>query len=873
MSPTERFGAIRLVETLGLAREREPVRIGLPLPRGAVYEESECAVLGPQGEPLPHQSRVLALWPDRSVKWLLVDTLAAVAAHGRVELGLCRAETGGGGAPPALTLVRSPDSIVVNTGVAEFRVGLGSGAALASFLLAPSETDEGTEIGLRLRLLDGADCVTSVRRVEVEEQGPVRISLCIEGDFGALPGGALLTSRLRLSFFAGSALVRYEVLLRNPRAALHPGGVWDLGDQGSFRFADFSLNLACRGGIREVAWATGESEPVSRGHWPDLVIHQDSSGGENWDSPNHVDAEGRLTVSWRGYRVTASAARGPDLLRSGERAVPFLQAITEGGWVAAAVENFWQSFPKALRVQGNTISVGLFPRESEAGFELQGGEQKRHVVWLELGAPQQAPTLRGLLTPLAVSLDADAVERSEAVPWFVAPAHDDNERCQRYVASIIDGPDSFFRKREVVDEYGWRNFGDLYADHEAVHHSGPKPLVSHYNNQYDFVFGALSQFLHTGDGRWRALMADAARHTIDIDIYHTQEDRAAYNGGLFWHTDHYKDAATCGHRTYSRRNGGHGYGGGPSNEHNYTSGLLHYHYLTGDPDASAAVRELADWVLAMDDGGRNLLGLVDAGPTGLASRTVDDDYHGPGRGAGNSINALLDVYRLAGNRCHLVKAEELIQRCIHPADDIAQRKLDEPEYRWSYLVFLQVLGKYLDLKQETGEVDYCFHYAREGLLHYARWMALNEVPYKDVLHKVLIPTETWPAHDIRKCHVLHLAAQWSAPGERALFTERADFFFVRCLEDLLSFQTAYVTRPLVILSVYGHAHAYYRRCGSNLSQDWRHSYSFGQPAKFVAQRARVKGELRRKLRVALADARRVAREKAWGLRRRVFRAS
>ena len=47
------------------------------------------------------------------------------------------------------------------------------------------------------------------------------------------------------------------------------------------------------------------------------------------------------------------------------------------------------------------------------------------------------------------------------------------------------------------------------------------------------------QFLRTGDARWWRLMDDLARHVRDIDIYHTREDKAAYNGGLFWHTNHY----------------------------------------------------------------------------------------------------------------------------------------------------------------------------------------------------------------------------------------------------------------------------------------------------------------------------------------------
>jgi len=47
----------------------------------------------------------------------------------------------------------------------------------------------------------------------------------------------------------------------------------------------------------------------------------------------------------------------------------------------------------------------------------------------------------------------------------------------------IEGEHTFERKREVIDEYGWRHFGDIYADHEAVRHTKPSPLVSHFNNQ------------------------------------------------------------------------------------------------------------------------------------------------------------------------------------------------------------------------------------------------------------------------------------------------------------------------------------------------------------------------------------------------------
>jgi hypothetical protein len=182
---------------------------------------------------------------------------------------------------------------------------------------------------------------------------------------------------------------------------------------------------------------------------------------------------------------------------------------------------------------------------------------------------------------------------------------------------------------------------------------------------------------------------------------------------------------------------------------------------------------------------------------------------------------------------------------------------------------LQVLGKYLDIKVELGEIDYLFQYARESLLAYTKWMLENEVPYKDVLHKVLIPTETWPAHDIRKCHVLHVASEYAGQTRSAAFAQRARYFFDRCMQDLLSFDTAYVTRPLVILSVYGHVQAYFQRSSTASDREWPHAYDFRQPQGFRPQSARIKAELRRKLRVAAAELRHIGRNRLGGLGKRL----
>jgi hypothetical protein len=854
-------------ELHGLERPCQTVRFGVPLPRGAVREADAVEVVavaadGAIGGPVPHQTRVLGRWPDCSAKWVLVDVAASVPARSRVEYRLRDARPGADSAAifdaagiRPLRVLQQPDHVDVDTGVGRFVVAERGRNLLASAIVDGTGQMDIQGLVARLTSTDGTRHDARIEFLTLDEQGPLQAVVALAGRFDSAAGPSPLRWRARLRFTAGSGCVQTEFVVHNPRAAWHPGGLWDLGDAGSATFEDLSLCLHPARPATGVLWSDAPDVPVAAAAAP-FVLHQDSSGGDAWDSENHVGADGKLTVSFRGYRATA----GDGAVRDGLRATPRLVVETAETRIAASVEGFWQNFPKALRWDGTRLQVGLFPTECAAPFELQGGEQKRHVVWLDFAGRERGLCIPSLQQPLRAWVAPAAVERSRAVPWFVAEV--DDPTYLDYVGSIVGGPRAFAARREQIDEYGWRNFGELYADHEAVRHSGPRPMVSHYNNQYDFVYGACVHWLRTGDPRWRELLQDAARHVIDVDVYHTHEDRNAFNGGLFWHTDHHLPAQTATHRTYSRKNGRKGYGGGPSNEHNYTSGLLHWHWLTGDPEAANTVRELADWVIAMDDGRLTLLGVLDGGPTGTASRTVDDSWHRPGRGAGNSINALLDAWQLTMEPRYLSKAEVLIRRCIHPADDVPALGLDEPEYRWSYLVFLQVLGKYLLMKREWGQPDYMYHYARESLLAYARWMHEHEVPYKDALHKVLIPTETWPAHDVRKAHVLHVAAGYAPPDEAARFRERASFFQRRCLEDVLSFSTAYVTRPLVILCVYGYIDAYFRSHPDAVDGALDpHPYSFGAPVEFVPQRARVRGALDAKWRLVRTGLQRIIRDR------------
>ena len=378
--PSQEFGARLFVEeSFGRTRENEPVRVGVPFPRGLVFAAKEVAVFDQHARAVPHQCRVLASWPDRSVKWVLVDALVCVEANERAVLLVRRKTSVGnvvqGATTHGLNIAEEAGRLVVNTGAGQFCVGRDFLGPLQAALLGSTELLATAGSETRLRTADGTEYVPVVDSVRLEESGSVRASILVEGGFAHRGRRNPLLFKSRLVFFAGSTCVTLEFQIRNPQAAHHPGGLWDLGDGGSCSFTDLSIRLYPRDQAREVEWYAEVPTSAQRIGNPNFSLYQDSSGGANWDSPNHVDFANKLMVSLPGYQVRAGPPGESKLIGEGRRATPCLRISTEAGWMAATTKDFWQNFPKALRLEDGALSIGLFPAEGAAGCERQGGEQ------------------------------------------------------------------------------------------------------------------------------------------------------------------------------------------------------------------------------------------------------------------------------------------------------------------------------------------------------------------------------------------------------------------------------------------------------------------------------------------------------------------
>ncbi|MFO0813518.1 MAG: hypothetical protein U0796_09880 [Gemmatales bacterium] len=812
----------------------EPVTCGIPWPPGVLHDTGLLVLKNSGDQPVPLQTTVLDRWKDGSIRWLLLDWQSTLQKSAQATLTISTSKQE---IPEfkQITSELSNETIRINTGSCLFSMKRGKGAGFLQCMQA-----DNTVIETQLLVVDeqGKQYLPTLNSIVLEEQGSLRTSVCLSGGLSDSQGNTVLADVVfRIHFFAGLSTVRLESTIRNPRKAEHPGGLWDLGNGGSVYFRDAVLQLSSSSITTE--WS-GKVRPEP-GHeiafTKECELYQDSSGGENWNSSNHVNRHGEVPLSFRGYRL-----RIDDRESTGLRASPSLLVQSDAQTLGIAVPNFWQNFPLAVEASQGVISFRLFPQQSLDVHEMQGGEQKSHVCYLAFGPDGVTrEPLAWCHSPSHAAADPCWYASSGVVPYLTPRSADPHKEYLTLVDAALEGPDTFATKREVIDEYGWRHFGDIYGDHEAVFHKSPTPLVSHYNNQYDAVAGMGYQYLRSADCRWLTEMQHLARHVIDIDVYHTDQDKSAYNHGLFWHTFHYVDADTGTHRSYPRNarvppDGRPVPGGGPANEQNYTTGLMLHYFLTGHRPSKETAIGLARWVIDMDDGTKTIFRFLSTSDTGLASKSRTPSYHGPGRGAANSIAALVDGHRLTGEMVFLKKAEQLIRRCIHPSDNVEQRNLLDAENRWFYTMFLQSLGKYLHYKQEIGELDSMYAYARASLLHYVRWMAVHEYPYLEKPEILEYPTETWAAQDMRKCEIFNLASQYTDKEEANCFRERADYFYRYSTSKLLSLPTRTLCRPVVLMLNYGFAHAWHKQNPYAKAATPDTTADFGQPTLFIPQK-------------------------------------
>ncbi|MCF8092220.1 MAG: hypothetical protein K9K40_07135 [Desulfotignum sp.] len=815
---------IKFTESSGIKRVNEPVSFGVPFPRGHVTHPDRLFLTTQKGEILPFGHKVLATWPDHSIKWLLVDIQVSADPGETIFFELEKtADTSSvkaDGTDPFTTsgfrLRHQAGRITIQS--AQLNMQINTKGVFQPFYRAKYDGKDLFCLGdSAVVLQDAEDTIWQpvIEETIIFHDTLLRKTICTRGWFENTTRPRFLKFECLTHFFSNTPWVKFEFSICNTNAAVHPGGAWDLGDENAFYFTSLTVRLPLDDKDFNTVFYTPESGvlPVRKAECSFVRIYQDSSGHDNWFSRNHVNKDGHIPLQFRGYKIFHAG----DVKGSGNHAAPFMGVAGRQAAVGVYVKDFWQNFPKSLAITKDSLDIGLFPEGFGDLFELQPGEQKTHAFYAGF-----APDIPGI-TPLLSAVDPlvpqiscgayhQAIPGPGPVPAKKGTQNRDVDLYDRLVAGFINKDIGYEQKNISIDEFGWRNFGDIFADHEAVSAAKDQIFVSHYNNQYDVIKGAVIQFMCTGEHQWFTLANHLADHVVDIDIYHTHKDKYQYNHGMFWHTDHHLDAHTSSHRTISaahrqfKPDGA--FGGGPSAEHNYATGLLYLYWITGHPKYRQAVKDLAGYIIALLEGPDTLSETIFQQMRHLAAKTKARfskpgpriyQFDGPCRASGNALNTLLDGYLITDDPMYLDHAQTLIVRAVHPEDDPGRMDLLNAEIRWFYTIFLQALGRYLDIRLSEGRVDDLFCYARDVLLNYAGWMAENEYPYLEKPEILEFPTETWAAQDLRKSDVFAWASFFARDPQKQIYEEKSKFFFSHAVHELSRFKTRHFTRPMALV--------------------------------------------------------------------------
>jgi hypothetical protein len=781
-------------------RYREFFTIGVPFASGILKSENGISLRSDENHCIPLQTRVLSQWPNGSIKWLLCDFQTDIPALGEKVLHLSTCE-GNNHSEQQIQIIHSDDAWRVSTGLAEFHI---DPKIFRPFLKVGIDNFDLLNGSSEIRLTDDKNLTWTphIDQLQIESAGPLRATLRVQGGFQN-NSIELLRFEARLHFYLGTARSALEIRLHNPRAAQHSGNLWDLGDPASVILREWSLSIPLNNaGTPRLRLKTSETDDWLELH-PNAgaFLYQESSGGRNWNSPIHRNRDGVVPFSTRGWRLTSRN----ELAGEGLRAQPIVFWESSGKIVTGSIDYFWQRFPKSVLLNSEGIKFSMLPEEFSDGHELQGGEQWTEILRIDFDTTVGSEEWG---CPLPQARCAPDVYRASGIFTDGLLAPQDNGY-KFLLSTVLDDQKGFISKRENVDEYGWRNFGDVYADHESAFYKGSAPFVSHYNNQYDVLYSLYRQYLAGGDLRWGKLARELALHVADIDLNHTDEDREEYCQGPFWHTDHYLDAGLSTHRMASRehltKKNPSFCGGGPAAEHGYASGLALHYLMSGEPRYRDIAINLADWCW------RSLNGPRTVGASLLRSLKYISRWRLEGRnkpiwprfpfsrGTGNCLNITLDALDLTCNHGYLVRCEEIVQGTIHPLDDPEERGLRNAEDSWSYLVFLTALCRYLHAKREWDEIDKAYCYGVESLLIYSRWMVDNEYPYLDKPEILEYPNETWSGQDLRKGVVLYYASGYADGDEQQRLLERARFFLNEGVSRLICSGTYHYTRPLALV--------------------------------------------------------------------------
>ena len=550
---------------------------GVPWARGVVDRSRPVTVRSANGSAVPTQSWPLAYWPDGSVKW----TGLSIAADSQLAAPLTVALAATTAHATPIVVTDTVQAVVVATGPLTCRIARGAQSFIDSL------TIDGREIATNGRLIviredrsalessqtiREEDFTSSITKVTVEQTGPIRAVVHIEGTHASATRQWLPFS-VRLYFTAGLASVRmvHSFVFDGDQATDFIRGI---GVAFTVPFREERQN-------RHVRFATDNdglfSEPVlmAPGYRPSAMQHAAEMNRAQLIGqriPNMADLPPRdqtafKTVAvWDAFKLTQLApdsfeiskrtneASSPLHIMDGSRArgLVFLGDVTGG--LAVGVKSFWQKYPSAFEITKGSTPAGemkiWFWSPDAPAMDLRHYDTAGHNLRVSYEDYQDGfSSPNGVANTSELTLwatpDTPAPEAfvsmakaADAPPLLVCTPQHYYDTHTLGVWSLPDSssPDLASAETQLdraftfysgeVDRrrwYGFWDFGDVGRTYDPIRHEWMYDIGGHGWNNTELMPNAWLWFAFLRSGRADIFrFAEAmTRNTSEVDVYHS----------------------------------------------------------------------------------------------------------------------------------------------------------------------------------------------------------------------------------------------------------------------------------------------------------------------------------------------------------------
>ena len=554
---------IVLEEPAGLDRAAWPVGIGLPFPRGEMKDADSFFLYSPQGLPIPLQTRSLDRWPDGSIRWTYLQFQADMQRQKTENWILKWKESKTANRPKTRIIATATrGKIVVDTGAIQVTFS-GDGRSLF----------DSVKIGDREMLRPDAPCGFMLARpdgrvyfshgqgkvkLEMEESGPIRAVIRMEGEHRSKSGQPLFDYVCRFFFYAGKSWFETEYGFIN-------------------REMEESTDLASI----KLSIPLSTSASGYRGTTSEYKIDKFYELREPFSIYSGPDDFFGVFGGARIFRNDGTEMLGMGY-ESEVRARWWADTSDARGGLTVSVREMSQNYPKAIQSSPGRIDIELYPARETKALSFHQGWQKTQTVLFyfhrsgareagsrELCFQWQAPVIPWSPYPVQSGSLGDIFPYSPAKYPMI-------ERALR---------EGFVAYESGVGR-GMIDYGDTIGPGAGERGNFMQ------NNAYDTSWVSYLLFLRTGERRYWQRARAAAQHTADIDVVHHSTRNRTEIGGVRIHGPNhvqYNAEAILGSSV--------------APNHEWVEGLLMTYHLTGEKRYLDLSRGLADHILKAIDAG------------------------------------------------------------------------------------------------------------------------------------------------------------------------------------------------------------------------------------------------------------------------------